>query len=64
MNFFAEHTATAILDLFLHHAEIITITGYSYRLRPRSGQANRNDVADEQKNSTKTREKDCQKPAI
>ena len=25
-------TATAILDRFLHHAEIITITGKSYRL--------------------------------
>jgi len=29
-------TATAILDRFLHHAEIITITGKSYRLRDRS----------------------------
>ncbi len=28
-------TATAILDRFLHHAEIITITGRSYRLRHR-----------------------------
>ena len=28
-------TATAILDRFLHHAEIITITGKSYRLRHR-----------------------------
>ena len=28
-------TATAILDRFLHHAEIITITGNSYRLRNR-----------------------------
>ena len=28
-------TATAILDRFLHHAEIITITGQSYRLRNR-----------------------------
>ena len=28
-------TATAILDRFLHHAEIITITGKSYRLRQR-----------------------------
>jgi len=26
-------SATAILDRFLHHAEIITITGRSYRLR-------------------------------
>ena len=30
-------TATAILDRFLHHAEIITITGQSYRLRNRDG---------------------------
>jgi DNA replication protein DnaC len=26
-------SATAILDRFLHHADIITITGRSYRLR-------------------------------
>lgn len=30
-------TATAILDRFLHHAEIITITGKSYRLRNQAG---------------------------
>lgn len=29
-------TATAILDRFLHHSEIITITGKSYRLRGRT----------------------------
>lgn len=29
-------SATAILDRFLHHAEIITITGKSYRLRDRA----------------------------
>ena len=28
-------TATAILDRFLHHGEIITIMGKSYRLRHR-----------------------------
>jgi len=33
--------ATAILDRFLHHAEIITITGKSYRLRNRSGAESR-----------------------
>lgn len=34
-------TATAILDRFLHHAEIISVTGDSYRLRDRkrAGQA-------------------------
>ncbi|OQZ07159.1 MAG: hypothetical protein B6D36_01340 [Planctomycetes bacterium UTPLA1] len=31
-------SATAILDRFLHHAEIITITGRSYRLKDRAGQ--------------------------
>jgi len=30
-------SATAILDRFLHHAELITITGKSYRLRNRDG---------------------------
>ena len=29
-------SATAILDRFLHHAEIINITGKSYRLKDRS----------------------------
>ncbi len=33
-------SATAILDRFLHHAEIITITGKSYRLRNKSGEGN------------------------
>lgn len=32
-------SATAILDRFLHHAEIIQITGKSYRLRNQAGQA-------------------------
>lgn len=31
--------ATAILDRFLHHAEIIQITGRSYRLKDRASQA-------------------------
>ena len=31
-------SATAILDRFLHHAEILTITGRSYRLKDRAGQ--------------------------
>lgn len=41
-------SATAILDRFLHHAEIITITGRSYRLKDRTG----NDDSD--KNTSKT----------
>ena len=28
--------ATAILDRFLHHAQVITITGRSYRLKDRT----------------------------
>jgi len=32
-------SATAILDRFLHHAEMITITGRSYRLKDRAAQA-------------------------
>ena len=31
-------SATAILDRFLHHAEIISITGRSYRLKDRAGE--------------------------
>ena len=38
--------ATAILDRFLHHAEVITITGKSYRLRHQARQnKNRKDQA-------------------
>jgi DNA replication protein DnaC len=33
-------SATAILDRFLHHAEIITITGRSYRLKDKAGGKN------------------------
>ncbi len=32
-------SATAILDRFLHHAELISITGKSYRLRNQAGGA-------------------------
>jgi DNA replication protein DnaC len=32
-------SATAILDRFMHHAEIITITGRSYRLKDRASKA-------------------------
>jgi DNA replication protein DnaC len=54
-------SATAILDRFLHHAEIITITGRSYRLRNqgRQGeQAPENDQpSKEGKNGNPTKEK-------
>jgi DNA replication protein DnaC len=33
-------SATAILDRFLHHAEIVTITGRSYRLKDRASNDN------------------------
>jgi DNA replication protein DnaC len=47
-------SATAILDRFLHHAEIITITGRSYRLKDRAG--NDNDKEDKDNNDS-TRKK-------
>jgi len=37
--------ATAILDRFLHHAEIVTMTGKSYRLRNRGNQVTDDDDA-------------------
>jgi len=43
-------SATAILDRFMHHAEIITIKGRSYRLKDRAAQATKNDT------TTKTKE--------
>ncbi len=50
-------SATAILDRFLQHAEVITITGKSYRLRNKGG---RDEAAKEQKNSRKAKDKACQ----
>jgi len=47
-------SATAILDRFLHHAEIITITGRSYRLKDRAGNHNANEDKD---NNDSTRKK-------
>src|SRR4030043_148794 len=50
-------SATAILDRFLHHAEIITITGRSYRLKDKASQApdqskeSRKDDSDQETNS-------------
>jgi DNA replication protein DnaC len=42
-------SATAILDRFLHHAEVITITGKSYRLK--------------NKQAAKKEEQACMEPA-
>jgi len=49
-------SATAILDRFLHHAEIVTITGKSYRLRGKSedGSTNSSPMADEAEAKAKT----------
>ncbi len=49
-------SATAILDRFLHHAEIVSMTGKSYRLRHRS--------ADEPTNAEGVAAQDESKPAI
>jgi DNA replication protein DnaC len=43
-------TATAILDRFLHHAELVQMNGRSYRLRHQSGAS---EVADENANPAK-----------
>ncbi len=49
-------SATAILDRFLHHAEILTITGKSYRLRNQAKTAQESAGKDSQaKNSKKAR---------
>ena len=44
-------SATAILDRFLHHAEVIPISGRSYRLRNQAGNGNTPPAADDQPNS-------------
>ncbi len=51
-------SATAILDRFLHHAEIVSITGKSYRLR------NRATNGSTQEESTPADPADESKPAI
>jgi DNA replication protein DnaC len=52
-------SATAILDRFLHHAEIITITGRSYRLKDRAGngEAKKDKVQKDEDNNNSTRKK-------
>ena len=40
-------SATAILDRFLHHAEMVTITGKSYRLKHRSETSEKDKESDE-----------------
>jgi len=50
-------SATAILDRFLQHAEVITITGKSYRLRNKGGQ---DEPAKEPKKTRKGKINGCQ----
>ncbi len=52
--------ATAILDRFLHHAEIITITGKSYRLRHQASQ----EKPPKQDNRTKKENKRARAAAV
>jgi len=54
-------SATAILDRFLRHAEIITITGRSYRLKDRAGKDEKADSEPPSKDGaeeTRTKKKD------
>ena len=46
-------SATAILDRFLHHAEVLTLTGKSYRLRHQA------DGNGDEKDTTRRTKKDC-----
>jgi DNA replication protein DnaC len=49
--------ATAILDRFLHRAEIIAINGRSYRLKDRAGKAVEDTTAEETKKSGLAKQK-------
>lgn len=42
-------SATAILDRFLHHAEVLTLTGKSYRLKGRAGKEQETKTLQEEK---------------
>jgi len=58
-------SATAILDRFLHHAEIVSITGKSYRLRNRAPDEQKDGKADAQGEPAPQREPPAKaKPAI
>lgn len=58
-------SATAIRDRFLHHAEIISITGKSYRLRHRaSGNGNDRQSAGKDRRDDADKPSDESKPAI
>jgi DNA replication protein DnaC len=58
-------SATAILDRFLHHAEIITITGRSYRLRNQGSQAEQsNDHGQASKEGKRSRKDSPESPPV
>ena len=52
-------SATAILDRFLHHADIVSITGKSYRLRDRAGGGSGNGQVSEPSGGTAKSEGDA-----
>jgi hypothetical protein len=52
-------SATAILARFLHHAELVTIAGPSFRVKDRATQAVKK--ANLPKKSTKSKEAACRK---
>jgi DNA replication protein DnaC len=58
-------SATAILDRFLHHAEVIEITGRSYRLQHAAGgqEATRSKAAKAPPGAKTTRDKEAQPTA-
>jgi hypothetical protein len=59
-------SATAILDRFLHHAEIITITGRSYRLRnqgSKDGQPAENDQPSKEREGKRSRREPADPPS-
>jgi DNA replication protein DnaC len=59
-------SATAILDRFLHHATIISITGKSYRMKDRTSRAkpHQNRTNDEKtKDTRENTDTSCKKPA-
>jgi len=55
-------SATAILDRFLHHAEIITITGRSYRLRNQGSQADESKDNSQSKEGKRARKESAEAP--
>jgi DNA replication protein DnaC len=56
-------SATAILDRFLHHAEIIQINGKSYRLRNQVREEKEKEVQNESKTARGSAGADSSKPA-